>query len=134
LLSFFKNPFAKYNIPIIFTAHGLHIHKYEFSKSLKKRLKYFLRFNLEKNVLKKIDRVIAVSKEDTIFLQEKYKLKNVTYLTNGIDFSEINIANKSKVELREDINLCLDHFLFVTVARFDFQKGYDVLIRAIYLL
>ncbi len=134
LLSFFKNPFVKYNIPIIFTAHGLHIHKYEFSKSLKKRLKYFLRFNLEKNVLKKIDRVIAVSKEDTIFLQEKYKLKNVTYLTNGIDFSKINISNKSKIDLREDMNLSMDHFLFVTVARFDFQKGYDVLIRAIYLL
>lgn len=134
LLSFFKNPFAKYNIPIIFTAHGLHIHKYEFSKSLGKRLKYFLRFNLEKNVFKKIDRVIAVSKEDTIFLQDKYKLKNVTYLTNGIDFSRINISNKSKIDLRKDMNLCVDHFLFLTVARFDYQKGYDVLIRAIYLL
>ncbi|MCI0470127.1 MAG: glycosyltransferase family 4 protein, partial [Candidatus Aminicenantes bacterium] len=167
LCSFFKTPFSRYKIPIIFTAHGLHIHKYEFSypksKSLDifregdrtndpagardktwrssrsippaNRWKYFLRFLLEKTVLQKPDMVIAVSREDREFLEQKYHLTNVRYLTNGIDFASVReTAAPGKKELRKELNLPADHFIFTTVARFDFQKGYDILIKAIYLV
>jgi glycosyltransferase involved in cell wall biosynthesis len=139
LLSFFRNPMGrgKYNVPIVFTAHGLHIHKYEFYNSIRGKINYFLRFHLEKWLLSKADRIIAVSREDKGFLEEKYHLKNVSYLTNGIDFSALNAgsrASQNKADLRRKLDLPMDDFLFVTVARFNFQKGYDILIKAISLV
>ena len=134
LFSFLKNPLAKYHTPIIFTAHGMHVHKYEFSRSIASCFKYFLRTNLEKKLLKRIDQVIAVSREDKQFMEAKYNLKNVFYLTNGLDFSNVKIPLDPKNVLRERLNLPEDYFLFVTVARFNFQKGYDILIQSIHLL
>ena len=139
LLSFFRNPMgrATHNVPIVFTAHGLHVHKYEFYNSIRGKINYFLRFHLEKRLLSKVNRIIAVSREDKGFLEEKYHLKNVTYLTNGIDFSALNaedVLSKNKSDLRGKLDLPTDDFLFVTVARFHFQKGYDILIKAISLV
>ncbi|MGD2087082.1 MAG: glycosyltransferase family 4 protein [Candidatus Aminicenantes bacterium] len=135
LVSFFKNPFIKYKVPIIFTAHGLHIHKYEFFNSLPAKINYFLRFQLEKRILRKPDRIIAVSQEDKQFMEENYHLTNVIYLTNGIDFSTVTAAKQqSKKELRKQLGLPADDFLFITVARFDFQKGYDILINALSII
>jgi len=132
LMVFFKNPFVKYSIPIIFTAHGLHIHKYEFYKSLRSKIEYMLRFQLEKRVLPKTEKVIAVSLEDKQFLETEYTLSNVAYLTNGIDFSFMDKARRqSRQELRRKLQFSEEEFIFITVARFDFQKGYDVLIHAI---
>lgn len=137
LLAFYKNPFRKSKIPVIFTAHGLHIHKYEFSRSRRRaRVNYLLRFFLEKRLLAKVDKVIAVSREDKTFLEEKYGLKNVTYIANGIDFSGLELKTgefSDKKSLREKLSLPVEEFLFVTVARFHFQKGYDILIKAIAL-
>jgi glycosyltransferase involved in cell wall biosynthesis len=135
LVSFFKNPLVKYKVPIIFTAHGLHIHKYEFIDSIRAKISYMLRFQLEKRVLRQPDRIIAVSREDKHFLEEKYHLGNVIYLTNGIDFSAVTAATRqSKKELRKQLDLPVDDFLFITVARFDFQKGYDILIDAVSII
>lgn len=134
LFAFFKNPFSRYFVPTLFTAHGLHIHKYEFYHSLQGRLTYFLRFQLEKRLLPKVDRVIAVSREDKAFLREKYHLRDVIYLTNGIDFSAVTAGMEepiNKKNLREKLGLPGNFFLFITVARFHFQKGYDILLKAI---
>ena len=132
LVSFFKNPFVTTKVPVIFTVHGLHIHKYEFFKSFRARIDYSLRFHLEKRVFRKPQKVIAVSREDKRFLEEKYRLHNVMYLTNGIDFSLVEEAKKhSTAEIRKRLEFSPDEFVFVTVARFDFQKGYDILIQAI---
>ena len=89
LFSFFKNPMTGYKVPILFTAHGMHVHKYEFSSSLNSKIKYSLRFNLERILLKKVDRLIAVSREDKKFMEKDYYLKNVFYLTNGLDLSNV---------------------------------------------
>ncbi|UCH97752.1 MAG: glycosyltransferase family 4 protein, partial [Candidatus Aminicenantes bacterium] len=135
LVSFFKRPLARYRVPIIFTAHGLHIHKYEFINSIRAKISYLLRYQLERRVLRKPDRIIAVSREDKLFMEEKYHLANVIYLTNGIDFSTVTAARgQSKKELRKRLGFPADDFLFITVARFDFQKGYDILIKAIALI
>ncbi len=134
LCSFFKKPFTRYRIPIIFTAHGLHIHKYEFSASLTNKIKYFLRFHLEKRIFKRASRIIAVSREDQGFLEHRYRLGSVEYLTNGIDFTGIDRITATKEVLRSELQLPTDHLLFITVARFDFQKGHDILIKAISLI
>jgi glycosyltransferase involved in cell wall biosynthesis len=135
LVSFFKKPFSKYKVPIIFTAHGLHIHKYEFFNSFRANISYLLRFQLEKRIMCKLNGIIAVSQEDKHFMEEKYHLDNVIYLTNGIDFSFVTTAKRqSKKELRKQLELPADDFLFITVARFDFQKGYDILINAVSII
>jgi glycosyltransferase involved in cell wall biosynthesis len=135
LVSFFKNPLVKYKVPILFTAHGLHIHKYEFFDSPRAKISYRLRFQLEKRVMRKPSRIIAVSQEDKHFLEEKYGLTNVIYLTNGIDFSFVTTAKQpSKKQLRKQLGLPADDFLFITVARFDFQKGYDILLNALSII
>ncbi len=132
LVSFYKKPFKTYPVPVIYTAHGLHIHKYEFSPGFSAQMKYFLRFHLEKNIFPKVTKIIAVSREDVRFLEDKYFLSNVRYITNGIDFNRVIAGiGESKVKLRQRLGLPVLAFLFVTVARFDFQKGYDILIRAL---
>jgi glycosyltransferase involved in cell wall biosynthesis len=68
-------------------------------------------------------------------MEENYHLTNVIYLTNGIDFSTVTAAKQqSKKELRKQLGLPADDFLFITVARFDFQKGYDILINALSII
>lgn len=136
LFYFYKNPLAKYKIPIIYTVHGLHIHKFEFSdrgiySRFKNRIKYTLRYNLEKKIFRRVNRIIAVSKEDKYFMEDRYGLNNVSYLTNGIESPSAGILNQTREELRKELNLPMDWFLFVTVARFNFQKGYDILIRSL---
>jgi glycosyltransferase involved in cell wall biosynthesis len=132
LVNLFKRPFRSYKVPLVYTAHGLHIHKFEFYRTLTAKIKYALRFRLEHYVLPKTHRVIAVSREDKAFMEEKYRLGNVMYLTNGIDFQKISAgADRSRQEIRKQLRFPADAFLCVTVARFDFQKGYDILIDAI---
>lgn len=138
LLELFKFPFSKKcHIPVIFTAHGLHIHKYEFYNSPRARLNYFMRFQLEKRLFRHPARVIAVSREDQSFLEQQYHLNNVTYLTNGIDFTPIQAAEagqETKKTLRRRLGFKEDAFLFIIVARFDFQKGLDVFLKAVSIL
>jgi glycosyltransferase involved in cell wall biosynthesis len=134
LVSFFKNPLNnRYSMPIFYTAHGLHIHKFEFYRSLIAKLKYFLRFRLEKGILPNANRIIAVSREDKQFMENKFDLTNVTYLTNGIDFKAVQAgqATDIKNQLTQELHIPPGSFLFVTAARFNFQKGYDILVKAI---
>lgn len=134
LTAFFKNPFKRYGVPVMYTAHGLHIHKFEFYGAFSAKVKYWLRFRLEKRILPKARKVIAVSREDKMFMESNYRLGNVTYLSNGIDIAAILAAQQgtdSKAQLRERLGLPGDAFLFITVARFNFQKGYDILLRAL---
>jgi len=136
LASFFLNPLYFYKIPIIFTVHGLHIHKYEFIKRFSSRPRYILRFYLEKYLFHRVTRIISVSKEDREFLIERYNLngQKVGYIPNGIDCTKIENIKLPKQEVRDVLNLPKDCFIFLTVARFDFQKGYDVLVKAVALI
>jgi len=132
LVSFFKNPSSAYRFPVYYTAHGIHLHKYEFMQRIDARIKHFLRFNLERYLLKFPDTVIAVSREDRYFIKEEYGVKNVEYIPNGIDISTLGKrVIIPKENFRAELGFSPDTFLFVTVARFDFQKGYDILIKAI---
>ena len=139
LFYFFRNPLKKYRIPVMFTVHGLHLHKYEFyphhiSDMVGNKIKYLLRFILERRLFGQVNRVIAVSRDDKHFMEHHYRLRNVTYLTNGINISDVRISDVSRSELRRSLGLPPDHFLFVTVARFNFQKAYDFMIKTLCLL
>jgi glycosyltransferase involved in cell wall biosynthesis len=70
--------------------------------------------------------------EDKDFLERNYRLMNVAYLTNGIDISRLMTkVDESRENLRKRLGLPANYFLFVTAARFEFQKGYDILVKAI---
>jgi len=131
LLMMLKNPLRHYDIPVFFTAHGLHIHKYEFLKGRKNRIEFKIRLNLEKYLYNQTDLIIALSKGDMEYLRTNYKINSVKYISNGIDPNEIYNIKNDKQSLRIELNLPEKSFLFLTVARFNFQKGYDILINAI---
>lgn len=132
LLRLFSHPFASLPVPVIFTVHGLHVHKYEFIRGFQSRILYATRAGLERHLFARVDRVIAVSREDEAFLKNSYGLDNTLYIPNGIDTKAFHGIRFSGDKLRAELNIPLTSRIFLTVARFDHQKGYDVLIEAIH--
>lgn len=114
----------------LFTVHGVHLHRYEFQQGLRTRLERFARLTLEKTLYRRIDRIITVSAEDADYLREHYGFDSTT-IYNGIDFAPIEAVRESGPVLRERLGLPLDKQIYLMVARFDFPKGHDVLVRAI---
>ncbi len=123
----------KTNKKTIFTVHGIHLHKYEFQTGLISKICRFARYSLEKFLYSKVDLLITVSKDDAVFLEKTFLMRTIT-IYNGIDYKSIENTTNNKVLLREKLQLPLNKKIFLTVARFDYPKGYDVLIRAICLL
>ncbi len=135
LLQFFKNPLRSYSIPILFTAHGMHIHKYDFLKGVKSKFYKILRCYLEYYLFKSIDEVICVSKEDLEYMKQSYNIKQATYIPNFKDFSKLKkYTTRLNIDHRKEYGLPDKILLFLSVARFEFQKGYDILVRAIKIL
>jgi glycosyltransferase involved in cell wall biosynthesis len=132
LLNFYLNPFKKYHIPVLFTVHGLHIHKYEFKKGISNTIKFYLRYYLEQYLFHRVTKLITVSVEDGKFIGDQYHAPSVC-IPNGLDISKIECSENSK-SIRNELNLPPDIPLFLTVARFDFQKGYDILLRTISMI
>lgn len=123
----------KIDIKTIFTVHGVHLHKYEFMSGIKAMALKFLRLNLEKYLYKSVDKIITVSDDDKKFLKKCYKVDSEV-IYNGIDYRPIEQIVLLKEELRDKLNIPKDKQIYLTVARFDFPKGYDILINAIKIL
>lgn len=119
------------NLPVIFTVHGMHIHKYKFLGRIDSKIKYKLRYNLEKYLFNHAHEIITVSQEDKDFIKQHYHRNNCHYIPNGIAVNGIDNISECKTELRKNLKLPINAKLFLTVARFNFQKGYDILINAI---
>ena len=117
----------------MFTVHGIHLRQYEFKNGIVSKIQYFIRLNLEKFLYRKVDKIISVSYDDEYFIEEKYGVKAKTVF-NGIQFDAIKDVQGSQDSYRILLDIPLDRKIFLTVARFDFPKGYDVLIKAIGLL
>lgn len=117
----------------LFTVHGVHLHRYEFQRGARARLERFARLRLERHLYRRIDRIVTVSQEDAAYLREHYGFDSTT-IFNGIDFTPIQAVHASKTVLRERLGLPLDKQLYLMVARFDFPKGHDVLVRALALM
>ncbi|EAU00067.1 glycosyltransferase family 4 protein [Campylobacter curvus] len=118
------------NVKKIFTVHGIHLRKYDFIKGLKSKIFKFLRLNLEKYLYKKTELIVTVSNDDQEYLKRHYGI-NSYVIYNGIDFSPMeNLINNKNIS-RRDLLLPFNQVLYLTVARFDFPKGYDILVGAI---
>lgn len=132
LLEIYKTPLHRPGVPVIFTMHGAHIHKYEFKKGFRNLLAFQLRHRLEKYLLSRISLVITVSRTDLSFIQKLYHPREIIYIPNGVDKEKFEGINRlSKADLRRKLNLPPDIFMFLTIARYDFAKGHDILLDAI---
>jgi glycosyltransferase involved in cell wall biosynthesis len=125
LLQLFCNPFARVGSYVIFTVHGIHLRKFDFlPKSFFNRAKRFIRLSLERWLYRKCDQLIALTETDAKDIKRLYgENLPVAVEANSIDVSSL----KNPVGLK----YCENEFAFVCIARFDFQKGQDILVKAI---
>ena len=125
LLQLFRNPFVKPRGRVVFTVHGIHLRKFDFlPKTISNRIKRFMRLTLERRLYRKCDKLIALTETDAADIKRLYgENLPVVVEANSIDVSCL----KSPVGLRYGEN----EFAFVCIARFDFQKGQDILVKAI---
>lgn len=126
LMQLFRNPFTKPRGKVLFTVHGIHLRKYDFlPKTIMNRLKRFMRLSLERMLYRRCDELIALTETDAADIQRLY----------GPALPVVIEPNSVRaVELRQpDVALryAPDEFAFVCIARFDFQKGQDILLKAI---
>lgn len=131
LLRWFCRFPAPPDLPIVVTVHGLHVRRYDFLSPFGARTSARLRQAVEKKMLVRARRVVAVSLEDHRFLRERYRLQNVVTIYNGIAGIESGpIAAEAVIP---GIARPLNGLVALVPARFEFQKGHDVLIRALSL-
>ena len=125
LLQLFRNPFVRPKGRVVFTVHGIHLRKYDFlPKSFSNRAKRFIRLSLERWLYQKCDQLIALTETDAEDIKRLYgENLPVVIEANSIDVSCL----KPPVGLQYSEN----EFAFVCIARFDFQKGQDILVKAI---
>ena len=125
LLQLFRNLFVRPHGRVIFTVHGIHLRKYNFlPKSFLNRTKRLVRLSLERWLYRKCDQLIALMETDAKDMKRLYgENLPVAVEANSIDVSNL----KNPVGLK----YCENEFAFVCIARFDFQKGQDILVKAI---
>lgn len=126
LVQLFRNPFSKPSGKVVFTVHGIHLRKYDFlPKTLANRAKRRLRLSLERRLYRKCDKLIALTPTDSADIQRLYGPGlPVVVEPNSVDATEFSCSPAN-------LRFKRDEFAFVCIARFDFQKGQDVLLKAI---
>ncbi len=127
LLQLFRNPFVKPKGKVVFTVHGIHLRKYDFlPKTPSNRFRRWMRLSLERWLYRRCDRLIALTQTDAEDIRRLY----------GGDLPVEVVPNTvDPVEFSADFRMRYrpDEFAFACIARFDFQKGQDVLVSAVAL-
>jgi len=125
LLQLFSNPLSRPAGEVVFTVHGIHLRKYDFlPKTIANRLKRFARLSLERWLYRKCDKLIALTETDAADIRRLY----------GANLKiEVEPNTVAPGEFSNDFSMRYgqDEFAFVCIARFDFQKGQDILLQAI---
>lgn len=126
LLQLFQQPFAQPEGKVVFTVHGIHLRKYDFlPHTIANRIKRFLRLTLERRLYAKCQKLIALTPTDAADIKRLYgKHLPVEIEPNTVDPAEFRKPPRTLRYRR-------DEFAFVCIARFNFQKGQDVFVRAI---
>ena len=125
LLQLFRNPFVKPKGKVVFTVHGIHLRKYDFlPKTPLNRFRRWMRLSLERWLYRKCDRLIALTETDAEDIRRLYGGNlPVEVEPNSVDPAEFSSDFRTRYRL--------DEFAFVCIARFDFQKGQDILVAAV---
>lgn len=116
-LNLFVHPIGK----VVFIVHGIHLRKYDFlPKTPLNRIKRYFRFKLEQYLYRKVDSLVALNNEDLNMLRDEYKYPGPIELKPNTLPPDYIIKADSQID-----------YHFVCLARFHFQKGQDILIKAI---
>ena len=128
LVQLFRNPFSTPRGKTIFTVHGIHLRKYDFlPRTPANCLKRWLRLSLERFLYRKCDSLIALTETDAADIRSLYGAGlSVVVEPNTVDPTEFAVPAGG-------LRYGADEFAFVCIARFDFQKGQDVLLEAVSL-
>jgi glycosyltransferase involved in cell wall biosynthesis len=125
LFQLLRNPFVKPQGRVIFTVHGIHLRKYNFlPKTAVNRLKRVIRIALERWLYRKCDQIIVLTETDATDIRGIYGA-NLPIIVEPNNF-ELDTSAKLN-----DLKYPLNYFRFICIARFDFQKGQDILLCAI---
>ena len=126
LVQLFRNPFSKPKGRVVFTVHGIHLRRYDFlPKTVTNRLRRAFRLSLERWLYRRCDEVIALTETDAADIQRLYgPALPVVIEPNSVRVDELRRPSGAlRYPPRE--------FAFVCIARFDFPKGQDILLKAI---
>ena len=126
LVQLFRNPLLRPTGKVVFTVHGIHLRKYDFlPKTFANRIRRALRLLLERRLYRRCSELIALTETDAADIQRLY----------GPGLPVVIEPNSVRVdELTQPTSLLRyspGAFAFVCIARFDFQKGQDILLKAI---
>ena len=126
LVQLFRNPFTRPQGKVVFTVHGIHLRKYDFlPKTMVNRLKRFLRLSLERRLYRRCDGLIALTETDAAEIRRLYGSSiPVAVEPNSVDANGLTQPSGT-------LRYAPETFAFVCIARFDFQKGQDILLQAI---
>ena len=126
LVQLFRNPFANPKGKVVFTVHGIHLRKYDFlPKTFANRIRRALRLSLERRLYRRCDELIALTETDAADIQGLYgPALPVVIEPNSVRADELR-------QPTGPLRYSPGTFAFVCIARFDFQKGQDILLQAI---
>ncbi len=126
LVQLLGNPFSRPKGKVVFTVHGIHLRKYDFlPKVAANRLKRTFRLWLERWLYRRCDGLIALTETDAADIQRLYGPSlPVSVEPNTVELSEFTMPATG-------LRYGKDEFAFVCIARFNLQKGQDILLRAI---
>ncbi len=126
LVQLFRNPLLRPKGKVVFTVHGIHLRKYDFlSKTFANRLRRMFRLLMECWLYRRCDEVIALTETDAADIQRLYgPALPVVIEPNSIRVDELRQPTAT-------LRYSPGEFAFVCIARFDFPKGQDILLRAI---
>ncbi|GEM_PF-790272 len=129
LLRWLCFPSRSDDAPTVVTVHGLHVRQYDFRLTPQAWILGRMRRFLEKRLLRRVGRVVAVSREDRDYMQQRYGLHNVVTIANGIapPADDAHGADTAARWMARPVN----GLVALVPARFEFQKGHDILIRAL---
>ena len=126
LAQLFRNPLSRPKGKVVFTVHGIHLRKYDFlPKTFANRIRRALRLSLERRLYRRCDELIALTETDAADIQRLYGPGlPVVIEPNSVRAEELSQPSG-------DLRYLPRTFAFACIARFDFQKGQDILLRAI---
>lgn len=125
LLQLYVNPFCRPCAPVVFTVHGIHVRKYMFARRrFLDRLRFFLRVQLERYLYRQVRCLIALTRTDAEMIRHLYG-----------DNLDIRVVPNGVLPQNDGNDTCADvkgvRPYFLMIARMDFQKGVDILLKAV---
>ena len=125
LVQLLGNPFRRPRGEVVFVVHGLHLRKFDFlPRTPGNRLRRFLRLMLERWLYRRCTRLVALTPTDAADIRRLYG--------SALDVTvEPNTNEGVSLRPAEGLRYGADAFAFVSIARFDFPKGQDILLQAV---